>query len=178
MLGDYFVKPSNGIISERLLLNKILFYLWNDVCKDYDGDIFRTEDNRNVKFSDLYGENGTDMLIAMMRHMEICIMQEDSEEEKKPDFIELSGNPDTKYSVNDGPAFQKTYLAFEVFKEYIRLFPDLTSAQVLEKWKNKIKEWKKSKITICKHLIEDQNGYDKYLDSSKVKKREKRMKAD
>ena len=101
-------------------------------------------------------------------------MQEDSEEEKKPDFIELSGNPDTKYCVNDGPAFQKTYLAFEVFKEYIRLFPDLTSAQVLEKWKNKIKEWKKSKITICKHLIEDQNGYDKYLDSSKSEEARKK----
>ncbi|MGM9708407.1 MAG: McrB family protein [Prevotella sp.] len=175
MLGDYFVKPSNGIISERLLLNKVLFYLWNDVCKDYDGDIFRTEDNRNVKFSDLYGENGTNMLISMMRHIGVSIMQEDSEEEEDPDFnVELSGNPDTKYSVNNGPAFQKTYLAFEVFKEYIKHFPDLTSAQVLERWKNKITEWKKSKITIPKHLIEDQNGYDKFLESSKSEEARKR----
>lgn len=177
MLGDYYVKPSNGIISERLLLNKILFYLWNDVCKDYDGDIFRTEDNRNVKFSDLYGENGTSMLISMMKHMGVSIMQEQEDSEEEENFVfdtEQTANPNTKYSVNDGPAFQKTNLAIEVFKEYIKLFSYLTPEQVLEKWKNKIIEWKKSKITIRKHLIEDQNGYDKFLESSKDEKARKK----
>lgn len=177
MLGDYYVKPSNGIISERLLLNKILFYLWDDVCKDYDGDIFRTEDNRNVKFSDLYGENGTSMLISMMKHMGVSIMQEQEDSEEEENFVfdtEQTANPNTKYSVNDGPAFQKTNLAIEVFKEYIKLFSYLTPEQVLEKWKNKIIEWKKSKITIRKHLIEDQNGYDKFLESSKDEKARKK----
>ena len=69
MLGDFFVKPHDGIISEKLLLNKVLFYLWNDVCKDGDGDIFRTDDNKEVKFSDLYGENDTDILLSMMKHL-------------------------------------------------------------------------------------------------------------
>lgn len=41
MLGDYFVNPSDGVITEKVLLNKILFYLWNDVCKDGEGDIFK-----------------------------------------------------------------------------------------------------------------------------------------
>lgn len=41
-LGDYFVKAdANNIISAKLLLNKVIFYLWNDVCKDGDGDIFK-----------------------------------------------------------------------------------------------------------------------------------------
>lgn len=50
MLGDYFVNPSDGIITEKMLLNKILFYLWNDVCKDGEGDIFKVSDTEDVLF--------------------------------------------------------------------------------------------------------------------------------
>ena len=59
MLGDFFVKPNNNVISEKQFINKVLFYLWNDVCKDGDGDIFKTDDNKDVKFSDLYDVNGS-----------------------------------------------------------------------------------------------------------------------
>ena len=75
MLGDFFVKPHDGIISEELLLNKVLFYLWNDVCKDGDGDIFRTDDNKEVKFSDLYGEKGTNILLSMMEHLGVTLLK-------------------------------------------------------------------------------------------------------
>ena len=71
MLGDYFVNPTDGVITEKILLNKILFYLWNDVCKDGDGDIFKTADNEEVTFSDLHGDGGTDKLIAMMTYLKV-----------------------------------------------------------------------------------------------------------
>lgn len=58
MLGDYFVNPSDGVITEKVLLNKILFYLWNDVCKDGEGDIFKISETEEVSFSELYGEMG------------------------------------------------------------------------------------------------------------------------
>ena len=69
MLGDYFVNPHDGIITEKLLLNKILFYLWNDVCKDGEGDIFKTSENEDVSFSELHGDDGTNKLIAMMAYL-------------------------------------------------------------------------------------------------------------
>ena len=69
MLGDYFVNPSNGIITEKMLLNKILFYLWNDVCKDGEGDIFKVSDTEDVSFSELYGENGTKTLKKLMSYL-------------------------------------------------------------------------------------------------------------
>ena len=75
MLGDYFVKPHDGIIAEKLLINKVLFYLWNDVCKDGDGDIFRTDDNKEVKFSDLYGKNGRETLLSMMKHLGVTLLK-------------------------------------------------------------------------------------------------------
>ena len=71
MLGDYFVNPADGIVTEKILLNKILFYLWNDVCKDGEGDIFKTADNEEVTFSDLHGDGGTDKLIAMMTYLKV-----------------------------------------------------------------------------------------------------------
>lgn len=69
MLGDYFVNPSNGIITEKMLLNKILFYLWNDVCKDGEGDIFKVSDTEDVSFSELYGDGGKQKLIDMMDYL-------------------------------------------------------------------------------------------------------------
>ena len=71
MLGDYFVNPVDGIITEKILLNKILFYLWNDVCKDGEGDIFKTKDNKDLTFSDLHGDGGSEKLISMMEYLNI-----------------------------------------------------------------------------------------------------------
>lgn len=69
LLGDYFVNPLNGVITDKILLNKILFYLWNDVCKDGEGDIFKVSDNEDVSFSELYGEKGAKMLMKMMLYL-------------------------------------------------------------------------------------------------------------
>ncbi len=71
MLGDYFVNPADGVITEKILLNKILFYLWNDVCKDGEGDIFKIADNEDVTFSDLHSDGGKDKLIAMMKYLKV-----------------------------------------------------------------------------------------------------------
>ena len=71
MLGDYFVNPADGVITEKILLNKILFYLWNDVCKDGEGDIFKTANNEDVTFSDLHSDGGKDKLIAMMKYLKV-----------------------------------------------------------------------------------------------------------
>lgn len=71
MLGDYFVNPANGVITADLLRNKVLFYLWNDVCKDGEGDIFRTSETDEIQFSDLYGDDGTRKLIAMMDYLHV-----------------------------------------------------------------------------------------------------------
>ena len=71
MLGDYFVNPSDGIITDKVLLNKILFYLWNDVCKDGEGDIFKVGETEDISFSELYGENGTKTLKKLMSYLEV-----------------------------------------------------------------------------------------------------------
>ena len=157
MLGDYFVKPSNGIISERLLLNKILFYLWNDVCKDYDGDIFRTEDNRNVKFSDLYGENGTDILISMMSHMGVSSVSESVKNiDNNADETEANEKDHTKYSINGNGSYAKRALSTELVREYIKQHSELSATKVVNQWKKLGK--------FVSHFIETQDEYDRRKD--------------
>ncbi|MCD7710113.1 MAG: AAA family ATPase [Porphyromonadaceae bacterium] len=71
MLGDYFVNPVDGRITDKMLLNKVLFYLWNDVCKDGEGDIFKTSDTEDVSFSELYDEEGKSRLLEMMEYLHV-----------------------------------------------------------------------------------------------------------
>lgn len=82
MLGDYFVNPSDGIITEKMLLNKIFFYLWNDVCKDGEGDIFKISETEEVSFSELYGDGGKQKLISVMEFLGIQKIITDVEDQK------------------------------------------------------------------------------------------------
>lgn len=80
MLGDYFVNPADGVITEKILLNKILFYLWNDVCKDGEGDIFKTNETTDISFSELHGEGGSEKLVAMMKYLGVSLENNTIEE--------------------------------------------------------------------------------------------------
>lgn len=141
MLGDFFVKPYDGIITEKLLLNKVLFYLWNDVCKDGDGDIFKTEDNMDVKFSDLYGENGTVMLLSMMKHLKVELLSESDDEYEDDDNDNDGDNSNTKrYSINGeetnekGELWGKGALVKRAVEIYCNNHPQDTATQIRDAW--------------------------------------------
>ena len=56
-LGFFFCKARNGIITADDFVGKALFYIWNDVFKDYgfDDEIFKLNDNgERLKFSSFY----------------------------------------------------------------------------------------------------------------------------
>ena len=60
-LGYFFCKAENGIISAEKFVNKVIFYLWNDVFKDFgfDDAIFKDEDGSQLTFNKFYDvENG------------------------------------------------------------------------------------------------------------------------
>ena len=141
MLGDFFVKPYDGIITEKLLLNKVLFYLWNDVCKDGDGDIFKTEDNKDVKFSDLYGENGTVMLLSMMKHLKVELLSESDDDYEDDDNDNDGDNSNTKrYSINGeetnekGKLWGKGALVKRAVEIYCNNHPQDTATQIRDAW--------------------------------------------
>lgn len=56
-LGYYFCKAKNGIIDAETFVGKVLFYIWNDVYKDFAeeaGDLFKDEDGGILSFSRFY----------------------------------------------------------------------------------------------------------------------------
>lgn len=56
-LGYFFCKPKNGKIDAETFVGKVIFYLWNDVFKDYgfDGMLFQTADGSVLTFDKFYG---------------------------------------------------------------------------------------------------------------------------
>lgn len=64
-LGEFFIKPDNGnVISKDRFLGKVMFYLWNEVCKDEhkNGSFFQAKDESGkvnyFTFQDLYRDKG------------------------------------------------------------------------------------------------------------------------
>lgn len=50
-IGNYFVKPESGnIIGLKQFINKVIFYLWNDVFKDEDNQVFAS----NTTYEDFF----------------------------------------------------------------------------------------------------------------------------
>lgn len=96
MLGDYFVHPHDGVVTEKMLLNKVLFYLWNDVCKDGEGDIFKTSDTEEVTFSELYGAEGQRKLMQMLEALGIELVSDTTNETDKENTDEVDS--DFRYS--------------------------------------------------------------------------------
>ena len=58
-LGFYFCKAENGVISAERFVSKVLFYIYNDVFKDYgfEKDIFNDTEGK-LSFGKFYQENG------------------------------------------------------------------------------------------------------------------------
>lgn len=146
MLGDFFVKPNNNVISEKLFINKVLFYLWNDVCKDGDGDIFKADDNKDVKFSDLYDENGTDIMLSMMKYLNVALLpekKEDNEVDNNEDNTTSSNGQERrqyKYTINDSAEQYSTPQAVKhIIEEYAIEHENISVEEMIEFW-NRISE--------------------------------------
>lgn len=150
MLGDYFVNPSDGVISDKILLNKILFYLWNDVCKDCEGNIFKTSDTEDVSFSKLYGEGSIGKLNAMMKYLGVeKYVDEDADDGTDTDEL-------IKFSINGEGKYAKRNLAAELIRLYISHNPDMPASEVINNWKYL--------GDFVPHFIESQSEYDSRTD--------------
>lgn len=97
-LGYWFAKPAgNGtIISGDQFVSKILFYLWNDVYKDYADDnrsIFRIADGNNSKkvaFTEFFGADKEAKLHAFMESNGITEIPSEAEPSENQEIIETT----------------------------------------------------------------------------------------
>lgn len=77
-LGYFFVKAQDKVISPEKFVGKVLFYLWNDVFKNYgfDSPIFSKGENKKFTFSDFFtgsGEPDTEMVKSFLKKLDETI---------------------------------------------------------------------------------------------------------
>ena len=90
-LGYFFAKANtNSIVTAEQFVGKVLFYLWNDVFKNYgfDNQIFDKGDKKKVDFSDFFKQDGspdTDMVNMFLGKLDETIDKENSFVEKPKD---------------------------------------------------------------------------------------------
>ena len=170
-LGYFFCKAQDGVISVKTFVGKVIFYLWNDVFKDYEfGDaIFNDEDGSKLSFDKFYTSEGKNskvveekvaLFLKNLGLIPIEISKEESEiEDEDGNTPESNSRNYDKFTVNDGAECAKNKLAIECIKEYIKLNPDITAQEVYEKWT--------SLGSIVPHFIETKEQFDSRTDNSK-----------
>lgn len=59
-LGFYFCRANNHVVDAEKFVGKVIFYLYNDVFKDYgyDRKIFQGEDGKTIQFHEYFQSNG------------------------------------------------------------------------------------------------------------------------
>ena len=64
-IGNYFIKAKGNIIEKEEFINKVVFYLWDDVFKDENNDIFE----ENTFYEDFFPieDNGKEKIESILR---------------------------------------------------------------------------------------------------------------
>ena len=176
-LGYFFCKAKDGEIDADLFVSKVIFYLWNDVFKDYgfDDKDFQDEEGKILSFDRFYQDvNGkTNVDIAIVKQflenlgVEEYYSDEREEEEEDIDTEEEGKNNGKnnyfKYTINgSSQQYAKRILAAKLVEEYIKMNPDLSPEQVVNNWK--------SLGNIVPHFVETEEEFKSRTDKPRVEK--------
>ena len=173
-LGYFFCKAKDGEIDADLFVSKVIFYLWNDVFKDYgfDDKDFQDEEGKILSFDRFYQDvNGkTNVNIATIElFLENLGVEEyysdEKEEEEDIDAAEeeKNGKNHFKYTINgSSQQYAKRILAAKLVEEYIKMNPDLSPNQVVNNWK--------SLGDIVPHFVETEEEFKSRTDKPRVEK--------
>lgn len=173
-LGYFFCKAKDGEIDADLFVSKVIFYLWNDVFKDYgfaDKD-FQDEEGKILSFDRFYedknGKTNVDIAIVkqFLENLGVDEFISDEGEEyinaNEDEENEDSSNPNIsspslkreKYSINNSGAYGKCAVPYEAIKLYSSSHPTLPASTI-------IKIWSSLNIKHIPHLIESEQDFER-----------------
>ncbi len=175
-LGYFFCKAKDGEIDADLFVSKVIFYLWNDVFKDYgfDDKDFQDEEGKILSFDRFYedknGKTNVDIAIVeqFLENLGVEEYYSDEREEKEDIDTEEEGknngkNNYFKYTINgSSQQYAKRILAAKLVEEYIKMNPDLSPNQVVNNWK--------SLGDIVPHFVETEEEFKSRTDKPRVEK--------
>lgn len=179
-LGYFFCKAKDGEIDADLFVSKVIFYLWNDVFKDYgfDDKDFQDEEgkilsfdrfyedangmtNVNVANVELFLENlGVDEFISDDEEEYINANEDEENEDSSNSTISSPSSKREKYSINNSGAYRKCTVPYEAIKLYSLSHPSLPASTI-------IKIWSALNIKHIPHLIESEQDFERREQNSK-----------
>lgn len=142
-MGNFFVKADqeNDIISQRLFVNKVMSYLWFEVCKDNyntQENLFRVkkgedEDHEEFSFNELFSR-ASELLPQFMAFLEVEKWEkpegeEEGEEEGTP-LSELNIDNFVNFGTEENKLGTVKACAFGCFQTYLDLHPKATFNEI------------------------------------------------
>ena len=170
-LGYFFCKAdSNGIISADKFVSKVIFYLWNDVFKDYDFEskIFKDGEDGILSFNKFYhvDKNGNTVVrkdkVQLFLETNLELGAVDEEEDDDGNTSSSTSRNYDKFSINGTGRFAKNRLAENCVKEYIKNNSTMSADDVVKNWKEL-----ESSGSIVPHFIESEDTFNARTDKGK-----------
>ena len=165
-LGYFFCKANdNNEISAETFVGKVIFYLWNDVFKDYDfsDKIFYDEEGDKLTFNRFYTAEGVDSKVVedlvelFLKNLELSPIAYD--EISSTENMGNEGNKDnTQYSINGEGNFPKRLLAKELIVRFVKNHPKLSADKVIDMWKP---------LSNVGHFVENDVDHEKRTEDGK-----------
>ena len=148
-LGFFFCKAINGVITPETFVGKVVFYLWNDVFKDYgfDSSIFKDADNTELSFNKFYKADLKGNTVVQNDKVELflnnlgveiasAVPTDDPLEEVDEDGNNASSvtKDFSKYAINGHGSYSKGKVMQEAMKLYVEQHPEMTGEDVMKAW--------------------------------------------
>lgn len=178
-MGYFFAKADkktddtlteNNLISEKIFLNKVLFYLWTDVLKDFEaGDkIFRDEEKGQVyQFSDFFPTTNGKLaeFVGKLELPEAGLAEKDNDDVDfdSPNDSELNDNNGnsqrdySKYSVNGQGRMSKSDAVVAAMTAFVEALPKLSATEILRKIDS---------FNLSNTIAYSEEDFNKYLEQS------------
>ena len=156
-LGYFFCKATNNEISAETFVGKVMFYLWNDVFKDYDFDsnIFKDDNGETMTFDKFYTAESKDAKVREEKvetflkrlGVDIISQQGDDKDNDVPNNISIK--------VNDKEVKYINAIPYTAVEEYVKMYPEMSAQQVIDVWEP-FKKYSADSWVVC-----DKEKYDR-----------------
>lgn len=160
-MGYFFAKADNatGIISEDVFLNKVLFYLWTDVFKDYDvsSEYFQNKNkHRSFRFTDFFDKEQPSALADFIDKFKLDVVIDEEHvgevQNEKGEWVQ----PTFRVDGETVPSMIDTVLL--CMKKYFEKYPDISTDEAVNIWNS---------FGLPKHALETEQVFDERTDMTK-----------
>lgn len=175
-LGFFFCKAKDNIISSETFVSKVIFYLWNDVFKDFgfDDSIFTDKDdvnNSNLSFDKFYNSDRTiniEKINIFLSNIGLTPML-NLDDNMINDFLDEDGNSSntgtkdySRYSINGEGSYNKGKVVQKAVEIYVENNSNMTADEIVHRWKT-------LDVTSVPHFVERKEEYDMRMQNAKDK---------